>query len=47
MHACLPQMHANLLYEVLNNTITPAGNRVIVYLDVKRLVDTSREGGAG
>jgi hypothetical protein len=28
-----------LLYEVLNNTITPAGHRVIVYLDVKRLVD--------
>ncbi len=27
-----------MLYEVLNNTITPAGNRVIVYLDVKRLV---------
>ena len=27
-----------LLYEVLNNTITPAGHRVIVYLDVKRLV---------
>jgi hypothetical protein len=33
------QFHAMLLYEVLNNTITPAGHRVIVYLDVKRLVD--------
>jgi hypothetical protein len=32
------QYHAMLLYEVLNNTITPAGHRVIVYLDVKRLV---------
>jgi hypothetical protein len=31
-----------MLYEVLNNTITPAGNRVIVYLDVKRLVSPSR-----
>ena len=30
--------HAMMLYEVLNNTITPMGNRVIVYLDVKRLV---------
>ena len=32
------KFHAMLLYEVLNNTITPAGNRVIVYLDAKRLV---------
>jgi hypothetical protein len=30
--------HAMLLYDVLNNTTTPAGHRVIVYLDVKRLV---------
>ena len=31
-------MHAALLYDALNNTITPAGHRVIVYLDVRRLV---------
>ncbi len=30
--------HAMMLYDVLNNTTTPAGHRVIVYLDVKRLV---------
>ena len=30
--------HALMLYEVLNNTTTPAGHRVIVYLDVKRLI---------
>ena len=30
--------HATMLYDVLNNTTTPAGHRVIVYLDVKRLV---------
>ena len=29
--------HALMLYDVLNNTITPAGRRVIVYLDFKRL----------
>ena len=27
-----------LLYELLNNTVTPSGHRVIVYLDAKRLV---------
>jgi serine/threonine protein kinase len=32
------KFHAHLLYEVLNNTITPGGHRVIVYLDAKRLV---------
>ena len=32
------RFHALLLYEVLNNTITPGGVRVIVYLDAKRLV---------
>ena len=31
-------VHAALLHEVLNNTTTPAGHRVINYLDVKRLV---------
>ncbi len=30
--------HAMLLYDVLNNTTTAAGHRVIVYLDVKRLI---------
>ena len=30
--------HAMLLYEVLNNTMTPAGHRVLVYLDSRRLV---------
>ena len=30
--------HAMMLYEVLNNTMTPLGHRVIVYLDAKRLV---------
>ena len=30
--------HAAMLYDVLNNTTTPAGHRVIVYLDAKRLV---------
>ena len=30
--------HAMMLYDVLNNTTTPAGHRVIVFLDVKRLV---------
>ncbi len=30
--------HAAMLYDALNNTITPAGHRVIVYLDAKRLV---------
>jgi hypothetical protein len=30
--------HALSLYEALNNTTTPGGHRVIVYLDVKRLV---------
>jgi hypothetical protein len=30
--------HAALLYELLNNTITPAGHRVIVFLDSRRLV---------
>jgi serine/threonine protein kinase len=30
--------HASMLYDALNNTITPAGHRVIVYLDAKRLV---------
>uniref|UniRef100_A0A7S0QIL7 non-specific serine/threonine protein kinase n=1 Tax=Cryptomonas curvata TaxID=233186 RepID=A0A7S0QIL7_9CRYP len=32
------KFHAMLLYDVLNNTRTPGGHRVIVYLDVKRLV---------
>ena len=32
------KFHSTLLYEVLNNTTTPSGHRVIVYLDVKRLV---------
>ncbi|KAJ1488146.1 hypothetical protein T484DRAFT_1784367 [Baffinella frigidus] len=32
------KFHAMLLHEVLNNTITPGGHRVINYLDVKRLV---------
>ena len=32
------KFHAMILHEVLNNTITPAGHRVINYLDVKRLV---------
>jgi serine/threonine protein kinase len=36
------KFHAHLLYEVLNNTITPAGQRVIVYLDAKRLVSDNR-----
>jgi predicted kinase len=36
------KFHAHLLYEVLNNTITPGGHRVIVYLDAKRLVGDSR-----
>ena len=31
-------MHAALLYDALNNTVTPAGHRVIAYLDVRRLV---------
>jgi len=30
--------HASLLYELLNNTTTPGGHRVIVYLDAKRLI---------
>ena len=30
--------HAAMLFELLNNTTTPAGHRVIVYLDAKRLV---------
>lgn len=30
--------HAMMLYDVLNNTTTLAGHRVIVYLDIKRLV---------
>ena len=30
--------HAQLLYELLNNTVTCSGHRVIVYLDTKRLV---------
>ena len=30
--------HATLLYDALNNSVTPAGHRVIVYLDAKRLV---------
>ena len=30
--------HATVLYDVLNNTTTPGGHRVIGYLDVKRLV---------
>jgi hypothetical protein len=30
--------HAALLYDLLNNTITPAGHRVIVFLDSRRLV---------
>ena len=30
--------HAKLLYELLNNTVTKAGHRVIVYLDTKRLI---------
>jgi serine/threonine protein kinase len=30
--------HASLLYDALNNSVTPAGHRVIVYLDAKRLV---------
>jgi serine/threonine protein kinase len=30
--------HAMMLYDVLNNTTTPAGHRIIVYLDIKRLV---------
>jgi hypothetical protein len=32
------RFHAALLYELLNNTITPAGHRVIVFLDSRRLV---------
>jgi len=32
------KFHAMLLHEALNNTVTPAGHRVINYLDVKRLV---------
>ena len=32
------RFHAALLYELLNNTITPAGHRVIVVLDSRRLV---------
>ena len=32
------KLHAALLYDALNNTVTPAGHRVIVYLDVRRLV---------
>ena len=32
------KLHAALLYDALNNTVTPAGHRVIAYLDVRRLV---------
>ena len=32
------RFHALLLFDLLNNTTTPAGHRVIVYLDSKRLV---------
>lgn len=32
------KLHAQLLHEVLNNSVTPEGHRVINYLDVKRLV---------
>lgn len=32
------RFHAALLYDLLNNTITPAGHRVIVFLDSRRLV---------
>ena len=32
------KLHAMLLHDVVNNTVTPAGHRVINYLDVKRLV---------
>jgi serine/threonine protein kinase len=31
------RVHAQLLHEVLNNTVTPAGHRVINYLDAQRL----------
>ena len=31
-------VHASMLYDALNNSVTPAGHRVIVFLDAKRLV---------
>ena len=34
----LAQVHAALLYEALNNSVTPAGRRVAVFLDARRLV---------
>ena len=38
--------HASLLHDVLNNTVTPGGHRVINYLDAKRLVSAENwEGG--
>mmetsp|Transcript_46222 Transcript_46222/g.110162 ORF Transcript_46222/g.110162 Transcript_46222/m.110162 type:complete len:996 (-) Transcript_46222:84-3071(-) len=39
------KFHAALLHEALNNTVTPAGHRVINYLDVKRLVSSDWEKG--
>jgi len=32
------KIHASLLHEVLNNTVTPGGHRVVNYLDTQRLV---------
>ncbi|KAJ1484666.1 hypothetical protein T484DRAFT_1796356, partial [Baffinella frigidus] len=32
------KIHATLLHEVLNNTVTPGGHRVVNYLDSQRLV---------
>lgn len=34
------RLHAKLFHEVLNNSVTPAGHRVINYLDTKRLSST-------
>jgi hypothetical protein len=31
-------VHATLLYEALNNSVTPAGHRVAVFLDTRSLV---------
>ena len=48
--ARLKQVHASLLYEALNNSITPAGHRVAVFLDSRRLVkgeDWERGFGTG
>ena len=35
--------HALMLYDILNNTLTPAGNRVIVYFDFKQLESNNWE----